>query len=123
MCEYVKARHPHVYLYTSTNGLALTEESTRRLVRSGIDEVTFSIDGASADTYVRYRQRGNFAKAMSNLQAAVDEKRRLGLSTPHVNWRYILFVWNDGDTRDADGADDGRGDGRRPAVLGDHRSP
>ncbi len=97
MCEYVKARHPHVYLYTSTNGLALTEEGARRLVRSGIDEVTFSIDGASAETYVRYRQRGNFAKAMANLRAAVDEKRRLGSSTPHLNWRYILFIWNDSD--------------------------
>jgi MoaA/NifB/PqqE/SkfB family radical SAM enzyme len=97
MCEHVKAHHPHVYLYTSTNGLALTDESTRRLVRSGIDEVTFSIDGASADTYVRYRQRGNFAKAIANMGAAVDEKRRLGLSTPHVNWRYILFTWNDGE--------------------------
>jgi hypothetical protein len=95
MCEYVKARHPHVYLYTSTNGLALTDESTRRLIRSGIDEVTFSIDGASAETYVRYRQRGNFDRAIANLRAAVDEKRRLGLSTPHLNWRYILFTWND----------------------------
>ena len=29
MVEYIKARHPHVYLYTSTNGLALTEEGAR----------------------------------------------------------------------------------------------
>ena len=60
MCEYIKTKFPHIYLYTSTNGLALTEEKARRLVHSGIDEVTFSIDGASQDTYVQYRQRGNF---------------------------------------------------------------
>ena len=48
MCEYIKTRHPHIYLYTSTNGTALTEEQARRLVHSGIDEVTFSIDGATA---------------------------------------------------------------------------
>ena len=47
MVEYIKSRHPHVYLYTSTNGLALTEDGARRLARSGIDEVTFSIDGAT----------------------------------------------------------------------------
>jgi hypothetical protein len=97
MCEYIKARHPNVYLYTSTNGLALTEDKTRQLVRSGIDEVTFSIDGATADTYVRYRQRGNFDKAMANLRAAIDEKRRLGSEVPFINWRYILFTWNDSD--------------------------
>ena len=44
MCEYIKAKFPHIYLYTSTNGLALTQEQARRLVHSGIDEVTFSID-------------------------------------------------------------------------------
>src|SRR5437764_11648631 len=46
MCEYIKSRFPHIYLYASTNGLALTEAGARRLVHSGIDEVTFSIDGA-----------------------------------------------------------------------------
>jgi hypothetical protein len=97
MCEYIKTRHPNVYLYTSTNGLALTEEKTRQLIRCGIDEVTFSIDGATAGTYVRYRQRGNFDKAMANLRAAVDEKRRGGLQVPFINWRYILFTWNDSD--------------------------
>ncbi len=32
MCEYIKAKFPHIYLYTSTNGLALTEAQARRLV-------------------------------------------------------------------------------------------
>src|SRR6266496_1796704 len=57
MCEYIKARWPHIYLYTSTNGLALTDEQARRLVHSGIDEVTFSIDGASQSAYEKYRRR------------------------------------------------------------------
>ena len=78
MVEYIKSRHPHVYLYTSTNGLALTEDGARRLARSGIDEVTFSIDGATADSYVQYRQRGDFAKAIRNLTALCDEKRKNG---------------------------------------------
>ena len=97
MVEYIKSRFPHVYLYTSTNGLALTEDGARRLARSGIDEVTFSIDGATADSYVKYRQRGDFTKAIRNLTALVDEKRKLGLDVPFVNWRYILFSHNDSD--------------------------
>src|SRR5829696_5444071 len=97
MCEYIKSAFPHIYLYTSTNGLALTEEKARRLVHSGIDEVTFSIDGASQDTYEKYRQRGNFDKAMANLRAMTDEKARSGRDVPQLNWRYILFNWNDSD--------------------------
>src|SRR5262249_49282123 len=97
MVEDLKTRSPHLYLYTSTNGRALTEDGARRLARSGIDEVTFSIDGATQDTYVRYRQRGDFAKAIRNLTALLDEKRTRGLDVPFVNWRYILFTHNDRD--------------------------
>ena len=97
MCEYSKARFPHIYLYTSTNGLAFNEAQARRLVHSGIDEVTFSIDGATAESYVKYRQRGRFELAIANLRAMADEKRRSGRDLPFLNWRYILFIWNDSD--------------------------
>jgi hypothetical protein len=97
MCEYIKTKFPHIYLYTSTNGLALTEEKARRLVHSGIDEVTFSIDGASQDTYARYRQRGKFDLAIHHLRVMAEEKARSGRDVPHLNWRYILFGWNDND--------------------------
>src|SRR5260370_35182789 len=97
MCEYIKSRFPQIYLYTSTNGLALTEAQARRLVHSGIDEVTFSIDGATPDSYVKYRQRGKFDVAIATLRAMADEKRRSGRDLPFLNWRYILFTWNDAD--------------------------
>ena len=73
MCEYIKTHFPQIYLYTSTNGLALTEAQARRLVHSGIDEVTFSIDGANAESYVKYRQRGRFDVAIS--QPSRDGRR------------------------------------------------
>jgi hypothetical protein len=97
MCEYIKARFPNVYLYTSTNGLAFSEEQARRLVRSGIDEVTFSIDGATQESYAKYRQRGDFAKAIRNMTVAADEKQAAGRDLPFLNWRYILFTHNDSD--------------------------
>jgi hypothetical protein len=97
MCEYIKTNFPHIYLYTSTNGLAFSEEGARRLVHSGIDEVTFSVDGATQDSYVRYRQRGRLDVALNNLRAMADEKRRSGRDLPFLNWRYILFTWNDSD--------------------------
>ncbi|MGE0812255.1 MAG: radical SAM protein [Vicinamibacterales bacterium] len=97
MCEYIKTKFPHIYLYTSTNGGALNEERSRRLVHSGIDEVTFSIDGASQAVYEKYRQRGKFDVATANLRAMADEKAKHGRDVPQINWRYILFRWNDSD--------------------------
>ena len=95
MCEYIKQRHPQIYLYTSTNGLALSEAQAARLVHSGIDEVTFSIDGAFPESYARYRQRGRLDVALRTLRTMVEEKRRAGRDLPFLNWRYILFRWND----------------------------
>jgi len=97
MCEYIKTQFPHIYIYTSTNGLALNDAQARRLVHSGIDEVTFSIDGATQESYVKYRRRGRFDVAIANLRAMADEKRRSGREAPFLNWRYILFIWNDSD--------------------------
>jgi hypothetical protein len=97
MCEHIKNRFPQVYLYTSTNGLALSDTQARRLVHSGIDEVTVSIDGATPGSYLRYRQRGRFETAIATLRMMADEKRRAGRDVPFLNWRYILFTWNDSD--------------------------
>lgn len=95
MIEYVKKNYPHIYLYTSTNGLMLDQEKIFRLVQAGLDEITFSVDGSDQRTYARYRQGGDFAKLLKNMAALVREKRRLGREVPFINWRYILFKWND----------------------------
>ena len=97
MCAYIKSRFPHIYLYTSTNGLAFDEKRARSLVHSGIDEVTFSLDGALPESYVKYRRRGNLNVALHNLAAMADEKERTERDIPFLNWRYILFRWNDSD--------------------------
>jgi len=97
MCEYIKSHFPHIYLYTSTNALALSEPQARRLVHSGIDEVTFSVDGATPESYVKYRQRGRFEVALETMRVMAEEKRRAARDVPFLNWRYILFNWNDSD--------------------------
>jgi sulfatase maturation enzyme AslB (radical SAM superfamily) len=95
MIEYVKKKYPHIYLYTSTNGLLLDDKKISRLAESGIDEITFSVDGADQRTYARYRRGGDLAKLLKNMAALVREKKRLGREVPFINWRYILFKWND----------------------------
>ena len=123
MIEHVKKKYPHVYLYTSTNGLLLDGGKDPAWRASGIDEVTFSVDGADPRTYARYRQGGDFAKLLKNMAALAAEKRRLGREVPFINWRYILFKWNDSFLADGQGPAPGRKNRRRPPDLGDHRPP
>jgi hypothetical protein len=95
MIEHVKRTYPQVFLYVSTNGLPLDAAKAARLARSGVDEVTFSVDGPDQRSYERYRRGGDFARVLANMAALVAEKRRLGREVPFINWRYILFRWND----------------------------
>lgn len=95
MIAHVKERYPHIYLYTSTNGLMLDDEKIKKIVHSGLDEITFSVDGVDQETYARYRQGGDFKKALAIMTKFVAERDRLGRETPFINWRYILFKWND----------------------------
>lgn len=95
MIEYIKEKFPHIYLYTSTNGLMLNNERIKRLVSSGIDEITFSVDGPDQKTYVRYRKGGDFNKVLRIMSKFVEERNKLGREVPFINWRYIIFKWND----------------------------
>jgi len=97
MVEYIKRNYPHIYLYISTNGLMLDEEKIKKIVDAGLDEITFSVDGADQETYQRYRQGGDFGKVTSIMRRMVEERNKTGREVPFINWRYILFNWNDSD--------------------------
>ena len=122
MCEYIKSRFPHIYLYTSTNGLAFTED------RSGGSCTPASTRSPSRSTARRPRATRTTGSAATstrrsaNLRTAADEKRRNGRDVPFINWRYILFTHNDSDEEMALARDDGGRHRRRSALLGAHRS-
>ncbi len=97
MCSYIKDEYPSIYLFSSTNGLAFTEQSMIKLIDSGIDEITFSIDGATQESYGKYRIGGSIEKALSNLSFLVSRRNEKNLRLPYISWRYILFNWNDSD--------------------------
>jgi hypothetical protein len=95
MIEYIKQKFPQIYLYVSTNGLLFDQDKIRRIVNAGLDEITFSIDGSDQDTYRKYRVGGDIKVALTNLKTFVQERNRIGREVPFINWRYILFAWND----------------------------
>lgn len=97
MCIHIKENYPDIYLFASTNGLAFTKSSIREIINSSMDEIAFSIDGASQEAYEQYRSGGSFNKAIFNLQELISERNKQGSRLPYITWRYILFKWNDSD--------------------------
>ncbi len=96
MIRYAKSNNPHLFTLTSTNGLYFnTEQQRRDLLLSGMDAVIMSIDGATPETYERYRVRGDFNQVIENTRALVRMRNELRVTWPKIIWRYILFNWND----------------------------
>ena len=112
MCEYIKQQFPHIYLYTSTNGLAFTEEQVRRLVRSGIDEVTFSIDGATAGEL----RQVSAARATSTRRSGTCGSPRTRSARPAATCRSSTGATSSSPTTTAKGRCCGRGRWRRRSA-------
>src|SRR4029077_7084340 len=43
----------------------------------------------------KYEKFGSFEKAYGNMKALVDYRNTKGLSQPILEWKYLLFNWND----------------------------
>ncbi|MBN1550401.1 SPASM domain-containing protein [bacterium] len=95
MIAFVKTNYPQIYVYVSTNGIPLTDMNLNKLVESGLDEITFSIDGTTQAIYEKYRRGGNLADVLKNVEQLVRIREHKGSDKPFINWRYILFNWND----------------------------
>ncbi len=98
MIRYAKDVNPSLWVWTSTNGHFFdTAEKVRALVDSGINEIQFSIDGATQAVYETYRKEGKIEKVFDGLRAVAEERDRRGSVFPWISWNYILFRWNDSD--------------------------
>jgi radical SAM protein with 4Fe4S-binding SPASM domain len=60
----------------STNGHFLSDESPEKLVRSGLDKLIISLDGADSETYSLYRRHGNFETVIDGIKSITDAKKR-----------------------------------------------
>lgn len=85
-------------LYTSTNGLALTESVQDALLDLGFDHINFSLHAATAETYGRL-QSGHFDRVVANARRLLSERRRRGLRNPTVTIVYALNSANLGECK------------------------
>ncbi|MCJ7443180.1 MAG: radical SAM protein [Methanotrichaceae archaeon] len=83
---------PQAYLYTHTNGTIMPDGWIEQIVRDDLlDGISFSIDGASQESYSRYRVGGRFDIAFNNMLYFSENKRRLTRTRPDITLSRILF--------------------------------
>lgn len=65
------------------------------LVESGVNELFVAIDGASQETYGKYRRRGQLSLIIDNINAINSAKAKLWVSTPSITWKFIVNRQNE----------------------------
>jgi len=65
------------------------------LLRSGLDVLILSVDGASAETYARFRKDGDFDRVARSVAWLCAEKKRLGLAKPRIELQFIVMRHNE----------------------------
>jgi len=95
----VRRLRPNCWLATNTNGIPMTPAMIDAIATEALfNRIVFSIDGATPESYKKYRVGGDFDKALGKMAALTEACRKAGtLGRVQIIWQYILFKWNDGD--------------------------
>ena len=88
----LKKDHPQTEITTSTNSLLINSDEKRQAAML-FDHIYFSIDGATQASVEKYQKGSDFKKAYKNMTDLV--KFRGKKNKPVIEWKYVLFRWND----------------------------
>ena len=90
------AREKGIKVISCTNGHPFLEDkNVEKVILSGLNTLTIAVDGASQETYERYRKGGNLDSVLRGIRKIVAKKRELGIKTPIVNLRFIVMKHNE----------------------------
>jgi MoaA/NifB/PqqE/SkfB family radical SAM enzyme len=86
---------PHANILGYTNGLLINQTvDAEDLVRSGIGQVHFSLDAATAETYQTVRCSPKFDQVIAAIRSVLDARRRLHSSRPFVGINFTMMNEN-----------------------------
>lgn len=89
------ANEKGIMTHTSTNGHFIrTDEDAENLIKSGLDQLIFSMDGTSQETYEKYRVGGDYQLVMDTLERIANARERLNSKKPLVELQFLVFKHN-----------------------------
>jgi hypothetical protein len=90
----LREKNPNCRIVISTNGIILNTDAKREAALSS-SHIFFSIAGINDAMLKKYEHYGSFEKAYQNMKALVAYRNAKGLTEPLLEWKYLLFNWND----------------------------
>lgn len=90
----IMARYKVPWTYMHTNALLLDARKCKKLVDSGIDQLSISIDGATAGVYEGIRKGARLDRLISNIEMLQATKLRMGVRRPKLAFNVVLMRSN-----------------------------
>ncbi len=86
----------NIYTITHTNfSLKQKPEFFEQLVDSGLHQLVISADGATQESYEKYRVKGNFDWVINNIRYTVEAKKKFKKRDPKIIWKFIVNKFNE----------------------------
>ncbi len=89
------ARDAGLFTVISSNLSVKVKDLPRKVVDSGLDRLTASIDGISQKALETYRRKADATLCFANIKAIGEEKARQGVTHPSVELRFLVFKHNE----------------------------
>ena len=78
----------------NSNATLLDESASRLALETGVDTISFSVDGSTAETYSQIRVPGNFERVTENIRRLAELKKERKSERPFLNLQFTLMDLN-----------------------------
>lgn len=95
MIQALAERRIDTHLDSNLSLRDFSDQEAENIVRSGLFSLFASIDGATQESYEKYRVGGSLDRALGNLRQLVQAKQRLVTRTPGLLWAFYLNRYNE----------------------------
>lgn len=90
----LRSKNPQAKILISTNGILLNSDAKREAALN-VSQIMFSLHGITNDMCGKYMGGASFDKAFDALKQLAAFRNSRGLEFPILEWKYLLFNWND----------------------------
>jgi MoaA/NifB/PqqE/SkfB family radical SAM enzyme len=93
--EYAHQKGVAIFIDNGANVNNVREEVLEGLVKYRVRFLTCSIDGATPETYRKYRVRGDFNAVIGNIEKINRYKAHYHSDLPRLKWQFVVFGHNE----------------------------
>jgi radical SAM protein with 4Fe4S-binding SPASM domain len=94
MIKHANKRKARVTIHSNFS-LKKGDDFHRRILESELDNLVVSLDGASQDSYSKYRIGGDLDLVLSNIDTLRKMRDSLGLRDPRIIWKFLVNRFNE----------------------------